>query len=442
MSRIKHSIIGDFQTFVGMRKWKTLDWSFEQTVNTLSAVAAEYDASMILNALHENGWKLPLLAALGIHAEIKFSTGQKLDRIQEFVDTHQDYIFGHFGYNVKSATEGVGCSYEETDGFPIASFFVPKIVVAAKKNGIQIGYFSEEELLIFLEKSAVSDLETTTNIEEFSLRTPRHEYLSKVNSLLSHIHRGDIYEINFCVEFFSKATTLNVPLAFEKLRALTLAPFGGMYKWNNAFLLCGSPELYLRKAGNRIISQPIKGTRKRSADVKQDTDLREELFMDQKERSENIMIVDLVRNDLSKVAQRGSVQVTELFGITSFKTVHQMSSTIECKVEPAVTLTEIIGATFPMGSMTGAPKISAMQLAEKYEDQSRGIYSGCIGYIDPEGDFEFNVVIRSIMWNSETGHLSVKAGSAITAKSIPVKEYEECLLKAEAMMNALKTARV
>lgn len=429
----------DFQTFVGMRRWYNSGWTFEQTVNKLNHAASSYEATIVLDSSNNKGWSLQLLAGLGIHAKTELAAGQKPDRLQEFINENNDYVFGHFGYNLKEATEAVSSAHADTDGFPVCAFFVPAIVVLADRDTVKIGYFTDEQLSDFLQRTDQTASSTSGGIlSDFSARTSQTEYLSKVHSLLSHIHRGDIYEINFCMELFAAAQTLDAISTYEKLKALTLAPYGGMYKWNQSWLFCGSPELYLRKSGDTIISQPIKGTRKRGANENEDLALRTELHNDQKERSENIMIVDLVRNDLSKVARKGSVRVTDLFGITSFKTVHQMSSTVECKVDADLPFMKAIAATFPMGSMTGAPKISAMELAEKFEDQSRGIYSGSIGYIAPDGDFEFNVVIRSIMWNSATGHLSVKAGSAITANSIPEKEYEECLLKAEAMMNALK----
>lgn len=425
-----------------MRNWRNVDWTFEQTVNTIKRVSSNYDTAILLDSAGGVGWRFSLVAGLGIHSKIEVLAGQNLDSLQQFLHEQDDYVFGHFGYDLKESTEGVSSLRASTDGFQVSSFFAPEILVICENELVRIGYFTEGAIEDFLAKAGViRPSEKTNAVPEFTLRTSRYEYLEKVNALLAHIHRGDIYEINFCVEFFTSISTLDVVATSEILQRLTLAPYGGLYKWNGAWLLCGSPELYLRKSGNKIISQPIKGTRKRGMNPAEDLQLRNELQSDQKERSENIMIVDLVRNDLSRIAQKGSVRVTDLFGITSFKTVHQMSSTIECTVAENLPATKAIAATFPMGSMTGAPKIGAMEIADKYEDQSRGIYSGSIGYFAPNGDFEFNVVIRSIMWNSETGHLSVKAGSAITANSIAEKEYEECLLKAEAMIRALQPSK-
>jgi para-aminobenzoate synthetase component 1 len=171
---------------------------------------------------------------------------------------------------------------------------------------------------------------------------------------------------------------------------------------------------------------------------KQDNLLKQQLFFDEKERSENVMIVDLVRNDFSKIAIKNSVDVEELFGIYTFEQVHQMISTITCNIEQNLSFSEIIKAVFPMGSMTGAPKIAAMELIEQYEPTKRGLFSGAVGYITPKGNFDFNVVIRSILYNSTNKYISIQAGSAITIDCDAEKEYEECLLKAKAMLEALK----
>jgi para-aminobenzoate synthetase component 1 len=164
---------------------------------------------------------------------------------------------------------------------------------------------------------------------------------------------------------------------------------------------------------------------------------KEELFHSSKDRSENVMVVDLMRNDLSKICKEGTVNVDELYGIYSFPQVHQMISTISGELKKNISFSEIIQATFPMGSMTGAPKKKVMELIEQYEKTKRGIFSGAVGYISPAGDFDFNVVIRSIMYNSMSGYLSFQTGSAVTFYSDPEKEWDECILKAEAMKKVL-----
>jgi len=255
--------------------------------------------------------------------------------------------------------------------------------------------------------------------------------------MLEHIQRGDIYEANFCMEFFAENALINPLDVYQKLNAISEAPFSVYFKNDLQFLLSASPERYLKKIDTKIISQPIKGTSRRHAEIELDENSKKELETNEKERSENIMIVDLVRNDLSRTACKGSVEVEELCGMYSFKQVHQMISTIVSQVENTISPIEILKTTFPMGSMTGAPKISAMNIIENLEETKRGLYSGAVGYFTPNGDFDFNVVIRSILYNAQNQYVSFSVGSAITTLSDPEKEYEECLLKAKAMFAVL-----
>ena len=254
---------------------------------------------------------------------------------------------------------------------------------------------------------------------------------------MTHIHRGDVYEANFCQEFYANAD-LNPLETYFKLNEISQTPFATFFKNGSQFLLSASPERYLKKTALEITSQPIKGTTKRSQNLEEDLQLKTTLESDQKERSENIMIVDLVRNDLSKIAQKGTVKVTELCQIHSFNQVHHMISTVQAEALPTVSAVDIIAATFPMGSMTGAPKISAMNIIESLEETKRGLYSGAVGYFTPEADFDFNVVIRSILYNASTSYISFSVGSAITSKSTPENEYQECLVKAKAMRSVLE----
>jgi para-aminobenzoate synthetase component 1 len=269
-------------------------------------------------------------------------------------------------------------------------------------------------------------------------RISKANYILKVDAMLAHIHRGRIYEANFCMEFFAENAVINPLEKFKKLNAISQPPFAVFFKNNTHFLLSATPERYLRKEGDLLISQPIKGTAKRYSDFEKDEKSKEKLASDPKERAENIMITDLVRNDLSRTAQKGSVQVKELCGIYSFLQVHQMISTITSRLDPKYAVAEALKKTFPMGSMTGAPKISVMKIIEELEETKRGLYSGAIGYFTPEGDFDFNVVIRSILYNQGNQYVSFSVGSAITSLSEPEKEYEECLLKAKAMREVLE----
>jgi para-aminobenzoate synthetase component 1 len=265
----------------------------------------------------------------------------------------------------------------------------------------------------------------------------RTAYIETVQHLIQHLHRGDIYEINYCIPFRASGHLQNPLQTWIKLHTRQQMPFGALYREGKNWLLCGSPERFMRKDGIKLKSEPIKGTAPRGETPEQDTLNREALLQSEKERAENVMIVDLVRNDLGRIAEPGSVQVDELCGIYSFPGVHQMISTVSGRLRADVGFKAILEALFPMGSMTGAPKIRAMELIQQYESFSRGLYSGSIGVIKPNGDFDFNVVIRSILYNEKSGSLTMPVGSAITATCDPDAEYEECLLKARGMLEVI-----
>jgi para-aminobenzoate synthetase component 1 len=268
-------------------------------------------------------------------------------------------------------------------------------------------------------------------------RIDRNYYLQAVTALREHIRKGDCYEVNFCREQFAEMDIPSPAALFQRLNHLSPAPFAAYCKLHHRYLVCSSPERFLQKKGSRIMSQPIKGTAKRSTDPVQDAALQQQLRSSAKEQSENVMIVDLVRNDLSRTAVQGSVKVEELFGIYAFPQVHHMISTVSATMDERFHFTDAIRHAFPMGSMTGAPKVRVMELIEHYERTRRGLFSGAVGYITPEGDFDFNVVIRSILYNAEHQYVSFQTGSAITFYSDPEKEFEECQLKAKALIAAL-----
>ncbi|RZL40790.1 MAG: anthranilate synthase component I family protein, partial [Pedobacter sp.] len=263
------------------------------------------------------------------------------------------------------------------------------------------------------------------------------QYIKQVNGLKEHIIRGDIYEINFCQEFFAEHAVISPVETFELLNAISPTPFAGYFKVNHQYILSATPERFLCKRGSKLISQPIKGTAKRSSVFAEDEQIKINLKNDIKEQAENVMIVDLVRHDLTKSAVKGSVKVKELFGIYTFPQVHQMISTISCELNPDIHFVDAIKSAFPMGSMTGAPKVEAMKLIEEFEASKRGVYSGSFGCITPSGDFDFNVIIRSILYNQENKYLSFQVGGAITFQSEAEKEYDECLLKASAILTVL-----
>ncbi|MCH7535945.1 MAG: anthranilate synthase component I family protein [Bacteroidetes bacterium] len=266
--------------------------------------------------------------------------------------------------------------------------------------------------------------------------------IQKVGQIKEHIQQGDIYEMNFCQEFYADNAVIDPVEVYMGLNEKSPAPFSCFYKFKEKFLISSSPERFLKKTGNKIISQPIKGTVKRGKSDVEDVVLKEILAGNAKEQSENVMIVDLVRNDLSRSARLGTVEVEELFGIYSFEQVHHMISTVSAELKDDIHLVDVIKNAFPMGSMTGAPKVSSMKLIEKYEESKRGLFSGSIGYITPSGDFDFNVVIRSILYNEANQYVSFTTGSAITINSNAEKEYEECHLKGKALRQVLNSTYV
>ncbi|MFY0483676.1 anthranilate synthase component I family protein [Flavobacterium sp. PLA-1-15] len=384
-----------------------------------------------------------MVLAVDAFTSIKTDYYNAFEDLKAYQQTTKDWLFGYLSYDLKNDTEVLKSQNFDGLDFPDLFFFQPKKLFLLKGNQLEIKYLNmcDDELGEDIEEiqntNYVSDgFEVELNIEQ---RISKEHYISKVGKMLEHIHRGDIYEANFCMEFFSKDAQINPLDKFLKLNEISQAPFAVYFKNKNQYLLSASPERYLKKDGETIISQPIKGTSKRFEDKDLDENAKENLQKDPKERSENIMIVDLVRNDLSRTAQKGSVQVEELCQIYSFLQVHQMISTITSKLDPQYTAVDVIKTTFPMGSMTGAPKISAMNIIEDLEETKRGLYSGAIGYFTPDGNFDFNVVIRSILYNEENRYISFSVGSAITSQSIPEKEYEECLLKAKAMHTVLKS---
>ena len=364
------------------------------------------------------------------------------EKLKDYQEVTKDWIFGYLSYDLKNDIEPL--SSENFDGlnFPDLYFFQPKKLFLFKDKSVTIKYLNcicdevESDLVTISSFSKTAELKVSNNIKIES-RVSKASYIEKVTAMLSHIKRGDIYEANFCQEFYATAQ-LNPLETYFSLNSISQTPFATFLKNGNQFLLSSSPERFIKKEGSIITSQPIKGTTRRSDNSNEDEDLKFALKNDQKERSENIMIVDLVRNDLSKIAKKGTVKVTELCEIHSFKQVHHMISTVEAEVLPTVSAVGVIAAAFPMGSMTGAPKISAMTIIEELEETKRGVYSGAVGYFSPQGDFDFNVVIRSILYNASNSYVSFSVGSAITSKSTPEKEYEECLVKAKAMRSVLE----
>lgn len=392
------------------------------------------------NNYHQKQSSFDCVLAVDAFTSIKTDFHNAFEDLKQYQQQTKDWLFGYLSYDVKNDVEDLHSNNFDGLHFPDLFFFQPKKLFLLKGNQLEVRYLQlcndeiESDLIDIENNCQLSIINYQLSIQQ---RISKECYIAKVNQMLEHIHRGDIYEANFCMEFYAENAIIEPVKIYQKLNAISKPPFAIFFKNNEQYLLCASPERYLRKEGNKVISQPIKGTAKRFSDLVLDENSKTELETNPKERSENIMIVDLVRNDLSHTAIKGSVEVEELCGIYTFEQVHQMISTVVSTVETTTSPIEILRTTFPMGSMTGAPKISAMKIIEELEETKRGLYSGAVGYFSPENDFDFNVVIRSILYNAATNYVSFSVGSAITSQSNPEQEYEECLLKAKAMFEVL-----
>ncbi len=392
------------------------------------------------NEYHQTYSNYDCVLAIDALTSIKTDFEKAFEDLHQYQSQTKDWLFGYLSYDLKNDVEELHSNNYEGLDFPDLYFFQPKKLFLLKGNQLEIQYLNmcdDEMEEDFNEINQCSVFNVKCSEIKIEQRISKESYLDKVNKMLEHIQRGDIYEANFCMEFYAENAVIEPLQVYQKLNAISEPPFAVYFKNNNQYLASASPERYLKKQDTKVISQPIKGTAKRFDTTEADENSKKELSENPKERSENIMIVDLVRNDLSHTATKGSVVVEELCGIYSFKQVHQMISTVVSNVEHTTSPIEIIRTTFPMGSMTGAPKISAMNIIENLEETKRGLYSGAVGYFTPNGDFDFNVVIRSILYNSKNQYVSFSVGSAITSLSEPEKEYEECLLKAKAMFEVL-----
>ncbi|MFK8037572.1 MAG: anthranilate synthase component I family protein [Crocinitomicaceae bacterium] len=388
-------------------------------------------------ALNENGESNYILGYTKNDSNIfKIKTKEHFLKLE----LKSEYCFGYIPYEVKNMfLPGATSNNKEIHGIKEASFFYPEGVVISK-NGHLIFYGTADE---HQRISTVSSLKIKTLTNKSSIGiirkawTEKNTYLKNVSRIKNHIQNGEIYEMNYCLNYEFSNINKNSFNIYKKLKTKTNAPFSSKLHIDKLKILSASPERFIKKSDNVLSSQPIKGTIKRGKTAESDLLLIEQLKNDQKEIAENVMIVDLVRNDLSKIANKSSVIVKELCKLYSFKTVHQLISTVECTVNNKINILKILEALFPMGSMTGAPKLSATDIINEFENFNREVYSGAIGFVSPNGSFDFNVVIRSIIINTRKNNASIAVGSAITIKSKAELEYQECLLKLEAIQSAL-----
>ncbi|AZQ45234.1 anthranilate synthase component I family protein [Nonlabens ponticola] len=402
---------------------------------------------MLLDSNHAFKSSYNCLVAIGAIDVLRCDVGSAFAKAESFQASHEDWMFGYLGYDLKNELEPLHSNNIDVLKFPDLQFFIPELVIELNGQSIIFHSFNDERSD---HANLLSDISSSNLNEEKSTRTQgrlvpidtKEEYLAKAYQFLEHIQRGDIYEANLCTQFVAQDVVLDSIQAYQELNKSSKPPFAAYARFEEHYIISASPERYLKKEGNLLVSQPIKGTAARSADTAEDEKLKNQLLQNQKERSENVMIVDLVRNDLSRVATRGSVEVSELYGIHTFEQVHHMISTVQARLKPQHNAIDAIKATFPMGSMTGAPKISAMKIVEEQESFKRGVYSGAVGYFTPDADFDFNVVIRTILYNAQEKIATISVGSAITIEAIPEKEYNECFLKANALIQVLKSQGV
>ena len=423
----KTFILKDVSSF----KKKLLKWS-EKSVTSVFLNSNNHKSQI-------NNYEAIL--ALDSYSEIPYTRNNSLNKLDNFLKNTQDWVFGYLSYDLKNELENLESKNIDSFDLPNLFFFQPKKIWLVSNSNVEALYLDGNQIdddWTEINKINLSEKFSKSNKIILKERLKKNQYQNKIKLLLDHIKRGDIYEANFCMEWFSQNANIIPSEVYIKLNEISKTPMSAFFKNKNLNLLSSSPERYIKRIKDRVVSQPIKGTSRRDQNDMVDSKLMNELEANIKERSENIMIVDLIRNDLSRFSIPGSVIVKELCKVYPFKQVHQMISTVESKIKSNLSSSEIIKHTFPMGSMTGAPKVKAMNIIEDLEVSARGLYSGALGYIKPSGDFDFNVVIRSLIYDTNTKYLSFHVGSAITSKSKILNEYDECLLKAEAMISVLK----
>ncbi len=354
----------------------------------------------------------------------------------ETMDANAAWKLGYISYEFNHHLHGLQEPENTASGFKGCFFFEPQIllIIDKRKNEIEIIGALESVLQEILDSLPSNKKEQKISL---NARTTKEEYISNVEKIKEQILEGDFYELNYCMEFFAEDAFINPARVFQSLIGISPTPFATFFKQDESYLLCASPERFLKRSGDKIIAQPIKGTMPRSALAAADKEFKTRLEQNEKERAENIMIVDLMRNDLSRCAETGTLKVEELLKVYSFATVHQFISTISASLKKNISFHEIIQLTFPMGSMTGAPKHEVMHAINQYEKIPRGIFSGSVGYVSDNKDFDLNVVIRSIVYNARSKYISCHVGSAITYDADAESEYNECLLKAQTMFKAL-----
>ncbi len=413
-------------------KRKALYWA--SSFNT----ACVFDSNNFADPYSKFDW----LLAADAEVTLETKTGTAFTDLKSFKNQYQNkWLLGFLSYDLKDELENLCPGQTDQLQFPDLYFFVPKHILLFKEGLLKIISAEPDVVLEAIQQTQILQTESKPQVQ-IKERISKATYLEKAEQIRQQIMLGNIYITNFCQEFYADNAQIDPKFIFDQLNSVSPTPFACFFKTGNKYILSASPERFLAKRRNLLISQPIKGTAARSNSPQQDQHQKTALKNSIKERAENVMIVDLVRNDLTKSAIFGSVKVEELFGIYSFKQVYQMISTITAEIADATNPVDALKNTFPAGSMTGAPKLRAMQLMQQFESSKRSIYAGSVSYFSPDGDFDFNVVIRSILYNAENKYLSFQVGSAVTFQSNPELEYEECLLKAAAIRQVLSQTEI
>jgi para-aminobenzoate synthetase component 1 len=405
------------------------NWSSGHTVFML------LDSNDHHSPLLDTGWDV--LVGAGAAQTLQLSVGKAFEGLKTWQTQTNDWLFGVLGYDLKNEVEQLSSEHPDGIGFPDLLFFQPETVVGISGGLLVVHTLVEtpEKVLEAIRTAPRQPRLPAAVPPKMLPRIATADYLDTVAAIRRHIVAGDVYEMNFCQEFFAENTTIDPLAVWDTLNKLARAPMAAFFRWHDRYLLSASPERFLKKEGKKLLSQPIKGTRRRA--VVDDEVMRAALANSEKDRAENVMIVDLVRNDLARSCQSGTVEVPELFGIYTFETVHQMISTVTGQLRPSVHPIDALQYAFPPGSMTGAPKVMAMELIEDYEKTRRGLYAGALGYFDPAGNFDFNVLIRSVFYHQTAQYVSFQVGGAIVFDSVAEDELDECRVKAGALFAAL-----
>ncbi|WP_080058004.1 aminodeoxychorismate synthase component I [Spirosoma aerolatum] len=422
-------------------RWQALAWAVSQQNDSVDFVASLANN----NSIYPND-PFPNRLFVGAERVISFPEGDALGTLADAHVRHPSYLVGYLGYDLKNQLEALESRNPNRLGFPDIYFVEPTWVIDFDASDSQAGQVcvrgngNAQDLwqqIVRFQPAPISAPSSSAISSAIQCRVSYEDYLTNVRRIQQHILAGDVYELNYCIEFFAEAIQLDPLTIYRALNLRSPMPFSNFLKIGERYIMGASPERFLKKEGQNVLSQPIKGTIRRGKTPDEDSLLRTQLLQSEKERAENLMIVDLVRNDLARSAKTGSVQVDELFGIYGFQQVYQMISTVSATLREGVSWAEAIRHAFPMGSMTGAPKIRAMELIDELEVSRRGVYSGAIGFVTPEGDFDFSVVIRTLLYNAQNRYASFSVGSAITYDADPVQEWEECLLKAKAIREVI-----